>query len=138
MKPQDKKFYTTGWVVLAAYLGGPLAGVYLMSKNFESLERKDYARNILIIGTIISLALATFTFSMPQASDKLAFGFQYMIFNLLTFYALMTKYQSKQIGEHLSNGGTKHSGTTVLGYTFLAALITWGYRALLMILTFIF
>lgn len=67
---KNAKVYTMWWIVSATYLGGPLAGAYLMSQNFEVLNKKYYAQNTFRIGivSLIILLLCTLAVMMvfPQ------------------------------------------------------------------------
>ena len=60
MKLKDKiqRFYTVGQILLAAFIGGPLAAGYLMSKNFINLGNAGAARKTLWAGIFATIILA--------------------------------------------------------------------------------
>lgn len=55
--PPRRLLYSPMQVKLAAFFGGPLAGVYLLQRNFLALERPDAARRTLLLGLGLCLLL---------------------------------------------------------------------------------
>lgn len=132
---KNTKLYTTGWVGFATYLGGPLAGAYLMSKNFESLNKKDCAQNALKNGIIATLLLFGLLAFIPESiMDQVPNSLIPLTYTSV-IWSLMTKYQDKEIKEHLKNNGVKQSGWKVTGIAILSLIISLVYCiALIMLL----
>lgn len=54
---KSSKFWSLWQINLAALLGSPFAGCYLISQNFKLLKLEKKGKGILIIGIIINLIL---------------------------------------------------------------------------------
>jgi hypothetical protein len=64
--------FKQGNVLGAAFLFGPLAPAYMLSKNFHALGRSSAARWTLWLGVLFSIALFGTLFALPEAqSDDL-------------------------------------------------------------------
>ncbi len=132
---KDKKLYTTGWIVFATYLGGPLAGGYLMSKNFESFGNEVYAKNALKIGVVATLFLFSSLPFIPESIIDQVPNSLIPITYTFAIYLLMTKYQDKAIKDHIKNNGARQSGWKVTGIAILSVIISMIYfSALIMLL----
>jgi hypothetical protein len=56
-----QKIYSPNQVLAASLLGGPMAMVYVLWKNFQVLENPHGMRQILIWGSIFIIALMLFS-----------------------------------------------------------------------------
>lgn len=121
------KLYTTGWVGFATYLGGPLAGAYLMSKNFENLNKKEFASNTLRAGIVATLLLFGILPFIPESTMDQIPNSIIPITYTSVIYGFMTKYQDKDIKEHLKNNGIKQSGWKATGIAILSFVISMVY-----------
>lgn len=132
---KTKKFYTSGWVIFATYLGGPLAGGYVMSKNFENLGNKEYAKKTLYIGAVSTLVLLTTFALLPNSiMDKIPKRF-FPIVYISIVYGLMVKYQDKTIKEQIASGAAKkYSGWKASGIGLLSFIIIAVYFFMLIFL----
>lgn len=66
------KLYSTRAVVIASFFGTPLAGGYLMAKNYQQLGNKTYARRALfysLLAVIVSFCLGIV---LPDAVPPMA------------------------------------------------------------------
>lgn len=124
---QSVKLYTAGWIGFATYFGGPLAGAYLMSKNFDYLGKKDQAGTALKIGIIATLLLFGALPFIPQNIMDRVPNYLIPIAYTSIMYGFINKYQEKDIQEHLKNNGAKQSGWKVFGIALLALLISMLY-----------
>jgi hypothetical protein len=84
-----QKIYSPNQVLAASLLGGPMAMVYALWKNFQTLENPHGMQQILIWGSIFIIALMLFSpllpnnwleyvipFAYPLAAWSLAESFQ--------------------------------------------------------------
>ena len=108
-----KKIYTKGWILFGTYLGGPLAGGYYVSKNFETFGQQNYADKALKIGIVATIAFfGLFAFIPPSITSKVP-NFIIPICYLAILSNYLGKYQDKMLETHLKNGGEKYSGWKV-------------------------
>jgi hypothetical protein len=84
-----RKIFSPNQVLAAAFLGGPIAMVYVLWKNFQALENPHGMHQILFWGSIFIIALMLFSpltpnnwlgfvipFAYPLAAWSLAESFQ--------------------------------------------------------------
>lgn len=120
----EKKIFTKGWVFWGTLLGGPLAGFYFISRNFDVLGQKKLSQSIWLWGIIFTIVLFTATYFVPESlfkrvSPGLAPGLTAAVY----VYCIMN--QGKEIDEYVKNGGLKHSGWYVTGVAILALAISF-------------
>lgn len=115
----ENKIYSITAIGVATFLGGPLAGYYLLSKNYETLNNKDAADKMLTTGVIVTL-------SMLLILSLLTFIPNYLI--SIIFIILLTnhanKNQAEGIEKVLASGGSKYSGWNVFGVIIITGLLT--------------
>lgn len=119
------KLYTIGWIIFSTFLGGPLAGCYLMSVNFKNLGDKDLARKTLKIGIISTILLCggTTYLVVENIAEEIP---NYLIAStyIAIIYAYLKTYQEKSIKEHIEKGGLKYSGWKSTGIGIMSFIIT--------------
>ena len=127
----DKKLYSERWIWFASYIGGPLAGCYLMSKNFELLGKIDYAKKSFKIG-IFSMALFFLgLIFVPSSIIDIIPSYSLPIIYTLIIASFVKKYQGNELKEHFNSGGKKYSGWKVTGISILSLIITLIYYLIL-------
>ncbi len=128
------KLYTIGWVTLATYIGGPLAGCYLMSENFKNLGNKDLAERMFKIGIMSTILLFGGIAFIPESIlDKIPN--EIIPFTYTTIiYLYIRKFQGKSIKEHIENGGLKYSGWKVIGISISSVIVSLLYLFILIML----
>lgn len=131
---KNTKFYTTIWVLIGTYLGGPLAGSYLMSKNFEALNQKNYAKNTLLIGIIANSLLFGLLIIIPSSVIDQIPNSMIPLTYTSAIYGLMIKFQDKEIKENLKDDENKQSGWKVIGIVILSLIISFLYVFTLLML----
>jgi hypothetical protein len=73
------KIYSPNQVLAVSFLGGPMAMVYALWKNFHSLQDPHGMRQILFWGSIFIIALMLFAPLMPTTLVAYALPFAYPI-----------------------------------------------------------
>ena len=126
-------------MVAATFIGGPLAGFYLLGVNFKNLKKSQLARKSIIQGIFISLALFTSFMVLPQKIIDIIpqsiFPVLYAMF--LGMYADIQ--QGSEIRNHIKNGGKKYSGWKAAGIGIVCLALTLLYIFVLSyILSYIF
>ena len=93
-------------IVAATFLGGPLAGGYLISRNFRILGNDDAAEHSLLIAIITAILIFGNLFVMlPENFPLIAIP---IVSAAIVFY-IVRSYQGQQIKEHLEKGDQKAS-----------------------------
>jgi hypothetical protein len=62
-----KQIFSPNQVLAASFLGGPMAMVYVLWKNFQTLENPHGMQQILFWGSIFIIALMLFSPLMPNS-----------------------------------------------------------------------
>jgi hypothetical protein len=74
-----QKIYSPLQVLAASLLGGPMAMVYALWKNFQTLENPHGMRQILVWGSIFIVALMLFSPLMPATWPDYVLPFAYSL-----------------------------------------------------------
>ena len=130
----QKKVYSEGWIWFASYIGGPLAGCYLMSKNFEALGKDEYAKKSFKIGVIVTGLFFLALVFIPQVVMKLIPSYLIPLLYTLIISSYFKKYQSQEIKNYINSGGKKHSGWNVVGISIVSLIITFIYYLILVLI----
>ena len=127
-----KKFYTIGWIAFGSYLGGPLAGAYMLSKNFENFGEVDDAENTMRIGIITTLLLFGLLPFIPTSIMIHIPKHLIPVVYTAAIYAFTKRHQEKDIQAHLKNSGAKHSGWDAFWVSLVSFVISFAYALILM------
>jgi hypothetical protein len=73
-----EKLYSPDQITVSAFIGGPLAAVFTLWKNFESLGNKSHAQQTLIGGGLFIIALMGSTPFLPDWFPLLALPVTYI------------------------------------------------------------
>ncbi len=100
------RLHTPKNIVAATFLGGPLAGGYLISRNFRILGNKDAGEHSLLIAIITAVWISGNLFVLlPEKFPLIAIP---IVSAAIVFY-IVRSYQGQQIKEHLKKGDQKAS-----------------------------
>ncbi len=97
------QLYSVWAVVLATFLGSPLAGGVVMSINCRRLSQPNVARDILLWTAILTVGSLFFGRLIPQEMrlvEAMLVGLQVFI-----MYFLAARLQGRAIALHLEQGG---------------------------------
>jgi hypothetical protein len=72
-----RKIYSPNQVLAAAFLGGPIAMVYVLWKNFQTLENPHGMHQILFWGSIFIIVLMLFSPLLPNSWLDFVIPFAY-------------------------------------------------------------
>ncbi len=99
------KIYAVGNIAGATFLGGPLAGTYMMYKNFKNFGDDDKAQKTLIIGSLYSLTLIAVVL-VPFLKNILGDLVPFLPgINLTTALIAASFLQKEAIANHKANSG---------------------------------
>ena len=124
---EKEGIYTDKAVGVATYLGGPLVGGYLLSRNFKILGEEDKARNAIFLGLILFFIIFELLFLVPDSIiNKIPNTIIPGIYTLI-FYFLFKKYQDEKVKTYLKEGGGKASGWKIFGISIIGLILTLAY-----------
>ena len=55
IEQQNIMLYSPIQTQVATFLGGPLCGIYMLTANYKRLEKTEYERNVILIGSIMTV-----------------------------------------------------------------------------------
>ncbi|MCP9611115.1 hypothetical protein [Coprobacter tertius] len=114
-----KRVYTPNMIYVAAFIGGPFAGAYLMAENFSVFGRRRFA-GITWIATFIFITLFALEYSFMEKIPNFLIPVTYS-----TIYMFLAKcYQGEQIRECLETGGLKWSIWKVALVIIVSLIVT--------------
>jgi len=94
------KVYKESAILIAAFLGGPLAAGYLMAENFMQLGEPQNVKKTWL-WSIVGFIVTTIHALAPYSSSRLLYNLIY----LWLVDLLIKRYQSTQIIAHIKAGG---------------------------------
>ncbi|MEQ9442831.1 MAG: hypothetical protein RIG62_27570 [Cyclobacteriaceae bacterium] len=120
-----KKVYSAIGVRLGTFIGGPLAGGYLLSQNFKAIGRADLARRTQVLGMLITVAFLSALAAAPEgATDKIP-GVIFPLLFMFLANRLFDRYQKEAVDQLLqAEEGTQLSNWRVVGISLLLVTIT--------------
>lgn len=118
----SKKLYNERAVLIAAFLGGPLAAGFLVAQNFKAIDEPQKATRTWLIATGV-LILLIITSYIPFL-DKVP-PILYSAAICTTAHFLTKKYQGSQIQYHQESGGQLYSTwrAVAIGLISLAIIV---------------
>ena len=109
------KLYSTRSVVIATFFGTPLAGGYLMAKNYQRLGNRSYARLALFYTMLIVIASYFLGFVLPESVPSMTVTLPVVIM----IGQAMKKLQGKSLEQHLQSHGKFESCWKAWGISLL-------------------
>jgi hypothetical protein len=124
-----QKIYSPNQVMAGALLGGPMAMVYLLWKNFQVLENPHGMRQILIWGSIFIITMVGFAPLLPTNWPDYALPILYS----LGARSLADSFQmpKQAIGESLDYEFQSAWNVIAVSIVFLLAMIAFTLALLL-------
>lgn len=114
------KLYNERAILIATFVGGPLAGGYLLSRNFGALNEPAKASRTWIISIGVLLLLAGSSF-LP-AADKIP-AVVYSFACCMTAHFAAKKFQGSSIALHQTNGGSFYGTWRAVRVGLLSCLL---------------
>ncbi|MEH6638592.1 MAG: hypothetical protein V7717_04910 [Porticoccaceae bacterium] len=63
---ETKKFYSPKQIYVGTFLGGPVAGVYFVKKNFDEMLEQKASSLALLLGSLCVLGITILVFVLPE------------------------------------------------------------------------
>lgn len=112
----EKKLYSVGQISFAAAFASPIAGGWLLARNFRCVGASAKARKILLVsfGALILVALASMYVptDFPNSVGPAIIG--------SGFYAWYSYVFARHYRAHIESGGEKESTWKAIGYSIAA------------------
>lgn len=122
------KLYSIKAVVIATIFGTPLAGGYLISRNFSVLGNKKYALWSIVFAVLAILVSFVLGNVIPENVPPMVVSLPI----LFVITQLMKTLQGSALDQHLSHGGKLESCWKAFGISmiFLIVVLTLCYFAI--------
>lgn len=120
---KDIKLYSARAISGATFLGGPLAGSYLVSQNFKSLNKPETGRNALLIGIISTVALFAGLFMIPEDIIDTIPTQLIPLFYTGAIWGIVEWKQGEILKTHKENNNPFFSGWRAFAVGFISLLI---------------
>jgi hypothetical protein len=128
------RLFTEKGTAVASAIGGPLAGTYLIAKNFRTLGKEDAARLSLIIGGAFTVALLTTLALLPlSVTERIPYHLIPLAYGIVG-YLVVKSLQQQDIDAHLQAGGKKGSWQMIVGSGLVSLVLSLAYFFALVIL----
>jgi uncharacterized protein YegJ (DUF2314 family) len=99
--PPEYRFHSVGQITLAAFLGAPLPGFWLASRNFKALGRKKEARKSLYWGVGLTVAAMTIAGILPERFPAMAISLPFIVVS----HSIAKQWFAHDLVEHITLGG---------------------------------
>lgn len=73
----DIRAYTGNQILIGTFVGGPLAAIYYLKKNFDAMGRVDYARKTIQYGALIIVIMLALVPFLPTFIPGVAYAIAY-------------------------------------------------------------
>ncbi|MCL6273286.1 hypothetical protein M3P19_04655 [Muricauda sp. 2012CJ35-5] len=120
---ENIKLYTSKSIWCATFLGGPLAAGYMIGENYKALDKPEEGRNALILGIVVTIALFTIIFMIPEhLMDKIP-NQLIPLFYTFIIWGIVEWKQGDVLKAHKENGDTFFSGWRAAGIGFVSLIV---------------
>jgi len=114
---------TQGWIFFSTFLGGPLAGCYLIGRNYRVLGLPENAKIWYWGGIISTILLVIILIAIPSEYMKHVPNSMIPIIYTVSISSLYRNLQATQIKQKLKDGWGKYPWYKILGIAMLSFLI---------------
>lgn len=122
-KTTSSKLYSQRAIILATFIGGPLATGYLIRENYLSFNKPSQGRQALLISVIATVGLFAAMFMLPEAIiDKIPSIVIPAIYTGIA-YAVVEQLQGKLLDQHQQAGNEFYSRWKAAGVGLVSLII---------------
>lgn len=119
----EKKIYSAGSILAAAFFGGPLAGAYLIAWNYSAFNETSRAMRTWIFSAIGTLILFILFFLSPYPSQIPPILIPLLC--MLIAQNIVRAYQGYMIRDYVARGGTYHNWLRVFIVIIISVVVTF-------------
>ena len=131
----EKGLFTERAISTSTFLGGPLAGTFLIAHNFTALEKKAEARFTWIVGVVGTIVIIPLLVLIPDRLLPNSIARMLEILWVIPAYLVVRRFQKDAIERHLSSGGKKGSAMKAATVGIASMLIILLYAFSIVIFT---
>ena len=114
-----EKVYSLNQMAVATFLGSPLAGCWLMRKNYGVFRDERGGRQALLWGVLSSLAIIGLSIVLPDKVPNSGLPVLYT----LAFRYIASGLQGPRLEDEQAAGPRKHSWWRVIGISVVCAFL---------------
>ena len=121
------EIYSPIQIAAGTYLGGPLAAIYFLKGNFDTLGKDEYSNKTILIGSIFSIILIAVIPFIPENTPNSLIPFLYLtpVMMVVKNYQL-TKKEILESSEYSFQSSWKVFGMSLVWMlVFLVVAITY-------------
>jgi len=111
--------YSSRQLFFASFIGSPIAAAWFAASNFRKLGEQTRARNIVLWGTMTTIAVMIIAFILP---DRIPHSVFPLLYSLAIRMVAVTMFDPV-VKEQKVAGATGGSSWTVVGVSFLWMLL---------------
>jgi hypothetical protein len=107
----ERRLFTVGQITTATALGAPIAGCFLIARNYRELGEVNEGRKALMWGVVSTALILLISLVLPRnfPNSALSVGYCFAMFQLAR------RLQGTSISKHLAGGGAKGSWAMTIG-----------------------
>lgn len=122
-KTAHLKFYSSKSIWGATFLGGPLAGAYMMSENYNALGETEKGLKSLLLGIGATIILFTALFMLPESVvDNIPRQLIPFVYTVI-IWAIVDKKQGDVLKLHKEAGNKFYSGWRAAGIGLISCVL---------------
>ncbi len=72
------KIYSPNQIAIGTFLGGPLAAIFFLKRNFDTLGKEELSKQTLKIGLVVSLIIIAILPYLPEATPSILIPMLYL------------------------------------------------------------
>lgn len=118
--PTLSPLYTTGQVRGGAFLGGPLAAVWILALNYRSMKESALAKRTLVFGLLATVVVFTIAYFLPESMPRFVIGLGLMI----GAGAIADQIQGSRLAKQMELGAKRASNWKVVGIACTSLVIS--------------
>jgi chromate transport protein ChrA len=124
----DEKIYSANAIRLAAFLGGPMAGAYMLSENYKTFGEYKKGRTTIWVSLILLIVLFVILLLIPESENTKSINRLAGPFTFLILASLAVRYlQKDKIDEYASKDGKFYKG----GRSLLIVLVSAAFSVIM-------
>ncbi len=109
LEAEPFKLYSSGQMLGATFIGGPLATGILMKENYLKLRKSEEAKKALIFGIVGMLAIILLVLLLPERIMSKIPNVALPVIYMMVARELIRRHQEPQIMAHTETGGELYS-----------------------------
>ena len=119
----SKRYFSLNAISIGTFFGGPLAAGLMLRSNYIEDGENQRGNLALAIGIIVTIALFTGIFALPEDIIARIPNYAFSIFYTIIIYLIAKKLQGDRLNQHAAQNGRFHSGWRTAGAVLISVAI---------------